>query len=315
MYGNVLSAPERQFVICYFGSKGPGKTMKSTFPVVAGLILASVCIRGQVPSPAFEAASVKPASQSAPMISCSGGPTTSDPGLWRCSNTPLGFLISQAFGFEAYQFRPNDPCCGERFDFSAKVPDGTTNQEFHQMMQNLLEDRFKLKLHFEKKEMAIYNLVVAESGLKMKETAADALLEPNDPWSPSQFTVGKDGYPIFPAGHGGLAGMKGHYLWIGTNVSLHEITKTLSFYLRRPVVDATGLTGKYNVHLKWWIDIAWALEQAGYPDVAENLPDQGAPGPPLIRAVQDQLGLKLISGRGFGDIVVIDHREKAPTGN
>jgi uncharacterized protein (TIGR03435 family) len=96
---------------------------------------------------------------------------------------------------------------------------------------------------------------------------------------------------------------------------LPEIIKTLSFYLGRPVTDATGLTGKYDIDMRWGIDIAWALETSGHSEEIENLPDSGPIGPPLIRAVQDQLGLKLNSKKGHGDIVVIDHLEKAPTAN
>lgn len=225
---------------------------------------------------------------------------------------PLWFLISQAYGFEAYQFRPNDPCCRERFDFNARVPQGITREQFHRMIQTLLEDRFKLKLHHVKKEMATYELTVAENGPKMKQSEAKAGWETEDTWPSPTYTVGKDGYPVFSAGRGGLAGGNGHYRWVGFNVSMQEMTKTFSFYLGRPVVDATRLNGKYGVDLKWWIDPYWL---PGHEDEIKDLPDLGRPGPTLIRAVQEQLGLKLTPGKGLGDIVVIDHLEKAPTPN
>lgn len=290
--------------------------MRTPILAVACVILAWTCAHGQAPHPpSFEVASIKPASPTDSGISCTGGPGTTDPGLFRCSNVPLGLLIYQAYDFQAYQFRPNDPCCLERIDVSAKAPAGTTKEQFHRMIQNLLEDRFKLKLHQEKKEMATYQLTVGEGGLKMKEPAASASVQPEDPWAPPKFTTGKDGYPVFATGHGGLAGASGHNRWVGFNVPMQEIVKTLSFYSGRPVVDATGLTGTYDVDLRWWVDVAWALEQSGHRDLAEGLPDPGAPGPPLVRAVQDQLGLKLTSRKGFGSIVVIDHLEKAPAEN
>lgn len=264
---------------------------------------------------AFEVASVKPASLSAHSIECSGGPGTSDPGTWRCSNVPLGFLISQAYGFEAYQFRPNHPCCQARFDFTAKVPKGTTKEQFQRMLQNLLAERFKLTLHLERKEMAIYELTVAENGLKMKESAQDAVPAQADPWEIPKYSMGKDGYPVFPAGRAGLAGPNGHYRWIGFNLSIPEIVKTLSFHLGRPVIDSTGLTRKYDIDMRWGVDVAWQLEAAGLRDRIAELPDTGPTGPTLLRAVQDQLGLKLNSGKGLGDIVVVDHLEKVPTEN
>ena len=89
--------------------------------------LASVCAFGQaVDRPTFEVASIKPALSTA--IKCSGGPGTTDPGTWICSSVPLAFVITNAYGFEAYQFYPHDPCCQARFDFIAKVPAGTTKE-------------------------------------------------------------------------------------------------------------------------------------------------------------------------------------------
>jgi len=290
--------------------------MRPPILVLTCLTLARICTYGQkADAPSFEVASVKPASPSASAILCSGGPGTTSPGIWRCSNVPLGFLISRAYGFEAYQFRPNHPCCQARFDFTAKVPEGTTREQFQRMIRNLLEERFKLRLHHQQKEMAIYELTVGEKGLKMKESAPSASPEPEDPWALPEYSMGKDGYPVFPAGRGGLAELGGHYRWTGFNVSVQEIVKTLSFHLGRPVVDATGLRGKYDIDMRWGVDVAWLLERAGLRDEIGELPDTGPPGPTLIRAVQDQLGLKLNSRKGPGDIVVIDHLDKVPTGN
>ncbi len=96
---------------------------------------------------------------------------------------------------------------------------------------------------------------------------------------------------------------------------MQETGRTLSFYLGGPVVDATGLTGKYDIDMRWGIDLAWLLESSGHRDEIGTLPDNGPPGPTLIRPVQDQLGLKLNSRKGLGDIVVIDHLEKVSTEN
>ncbi len=267
-------------------------------------------------APSFEVASVKPASPSATAISCSGGPGTTSPGIWRCSNVPLAFLIARSYGFQAYQFTPRAPCCQGRFDFTAKVPEGATKEQFQRMIQKLLEERLKLKFHHEQKEMTIYELTVGEKGPKVKESAPDASSEPEDPWAPPEFRMGVDGYPVFPAGRGGLAaGANGHYRWTGFHVSMREIVTTLSFHLGRPVVDATGLKGNYDIDMKWGVDVAWLLESAGLRDQIAELPDTGPTGPTLIRAVQDQLGLKLNSKKGLGDIVVVDHVEKVPTEN
>lgn len=229
---------------------------------------------------------------------------------------PVGLLISRAYGFEAYQFRPNDPCCRARFDVTVKTPEGATQEQFRRMMRKLLENRFQLKLHYEKKNMVVYELTVASGGPKLKEAATKPAPDPDDPWVAPQYSMGKDGYPIFPAGRGGLAGPNGHYRWVGFNVSMPEITKTLSFHLGGPVIDSTGLTGTYDIDLRWWIDSRWALERAGIPqEEIKDLPDLGKSGPPLIRAVREQLGLRLTRGKGVGEIVKIDHLRSVPTEN
>jgi uncharacterized protein (TIGR03435 family) len=263
----------------------------------------------------FDVASVKPASPDQRAIQCSGGPGTGSPGVWRCSNVPLGFVITRAYAFEAYQFPPHHPCCLGRFDFAAKLPAGATQAQFRKMLQNLLAERFKLALHLEAKEMPVFELTVAEKGLKMKPSPPDAASPAEDPWAPSPSTTGKDGYPEFPSGHGGLAGAGGRYRWTGFHVSMAEIASTLSFHLGRPVIDATGLTGTYDLDLKWTIDVAWLLENAGMRDQIPELAKDAPTGPNLLHAVQDQLGLKLTSKKGQGEVVVIDHVEKVPTSN
>ena len=263
----------------------------------------------------FEVASVKPASPDERRIECSGGPGTGSPGVWRCLNVPLSFVITHAYDFQAYQFPPNSNCCRERYDFETKLPEQTTTAQFRQMLQHLLAERFKLALHHDQKEMDVFDLSVAEKGLKMKEARPDAAPPEQDPWEITPFTTGKDGYPEFPAGRSGLQGMSGHYHWVAFGIAVPEMIKTLSFHLGRPVLDSTGLKGKYDFDLKWYVDIAWNLENSGHRDLIPELGDTGPAGPSLTRAVQDQLGLKLTSRKGTGDVVIIDHVEKMPVGN
>jgi uncharacterized protein (TIGR03435 family) len=287
-------------------------------PVLAAIcmILALSLSYGQANGAlSFEAASIKPASPSAPAIGCTGGPGTSDPVTWKCENVPLNFLITYGYGFAPYQFSRHNPCCEDRFDVSAKVPPGATKHQFQQMLQNLVAERFGFAFHYDRKETAAYELTVGEKGPKMKKSASDAAPVDQDPFDTPEHTIGKDGYPVFPPGVAGYAGMNNRHRWTGYNVSMQEIVKTLSFYLGRPVIDGTGLTGRFDIDLKWATDVALALEMAGRPEEAAEVPDLGTPGPTLIRAVQDQLGLKLTSTKGPGDLVVIDHIEKFPSDN
>jgi len=127
------------------------------------LVLSSVTLAyGQAANPlSFEVASVKPASPSATRRACSGGPGTTDPGTWTCTNVPLAFVVSTAYGIQAPQFTPRESCCQAAFDFAAKVPAGATKEQFLQMLRNLLVERFKFAFHHEQKEMPIYELTVA----------------------------------------------------------------------------------------------------------------------------------------------------------
>jgi uncharacterized protein (TIGR03435 family) len=291
--------------------------MRSPILPLACLVVAQLCAYGQTTdAQSFEVASVKPASPPVAPIRCSGGPGSSDPGLWRCSNVPVGILIAKAYGFEAYQFRPTDPCCRDRFDVKASVPSGATPEQFRGMMQKLLEDRFQLKFHIEKKNMTVYDLTVAAGGAKLKGAARRSASGAEDPWAFPEYSMGKDGYPVFPATRGGLAGPNGNYRWVGFHVSMQEIAKTLSSQLGAPVIDSTGLQGTYDIDLRWWVDTRWSLERAGLPqNELDELADRGRPGPTLIRAAQEQVGLRLTARKGMGGIVVIDHLQKVPTEN
>jgi uncharacterized protein (TIGR03435 family) len=226
---------------------------------------------------------------------------------------PLAAFIIQAYGFEAYQFHPHSSCCRDEFDIVAKVPEGTAKEQFRQMLQNLLVERLQFKFHYEQKEMPIFELTVGKKGLKMKESAPDAVSTPEEfPWESAEntFEIGKDGCPVFPAGRGGRTeGRPGCNRWTGFNLSMQEIVKTLSFNLGRKIVDATGLKGKYD------IDITWYREWSGPQELVGEEPADFPHGPSFTHAVRDQLGLELISKQGPGDIVVVDHVEKVPTEN
>ena len=83
---------------------------------------------------------MKPASPNSNLIMCTGGPGTADPGIWRCTNVSVSFLIFKAFDYPPYQFDPGARCCQNRVDVLAKVPAKTTREQFLRLQQNLLRD-------------------------------------------------------------------------------------------------------------------------------------------------------------------------------
>ena len=146
------------------------------------------------------------------------------------------------------------------------------------MMQTFLADRFKLSVHWEKRSMPVYVLVVAPGGFKLK---------PSDPKNDPPRAPGSIGCPpedrachIMPMG----------------SVAVPEFAGALGGIVGRPVIDQTGLTGTYYIDLKW----------AGDASADSPLPSL----PTSLRAV----GLEMKSQTGPVDVLVIDHAEK-PTPN
>jgi uncharacterized protein (TIGR03435 family) len=139
------------------------------------------------------------------------------------------------------------------------------------MLQAMLADRCKLKVHLETKELPVYDLVIARGGLKMKEAA------PGEEHT-GRFSVGE---------------------LIGHDMPIENLVFALPSD-GRSVVDKTGLGDK-----KFDFDLKWT------PD---NRIEAGDSGPSLFTALEVQLGLKLVSSKAFGKVLVIDHIER-PTPN
>jgi uncharacterized protein (TIGR03435 family) len=254
-------------------------------------------------SPQFEVASIKPSAPPAGgrmRMQWRGGPGTDDPGLFTCENWPVSQLIVQAFDLKDYQISGPDWMTSTRFTISAKIAEGTTEAQFHMMMQNLLADRLKLKFHFEKKETQAYDLLVAKNGPKMKESTG--ALDPDE--RPGRLTERKmdaEGFPVLPAGRAPM-----QMVISGGQTTARHAEETMEQFavdvgneIGHPVTDATGLKGKYDFTLHW-IGARAAVDDTG---------------PNLFRALQEQLGLKLEAKKGMADILIVDHLEKTPTEN
>jgi uncharacterized protein (TIGR03435 family) len=243
--------------------------------------------------PSFEVASVKVAEQPKPdaqgrlfvMRGCRGGPGTSDPGTLTCDNTPLKQLLVKAYDLKNYQVEGPAWLDSDGFDIVAKIPAGTSKQQFNLMLQSLLAERFKVAVHRETKTLPVYALTVGKNGPKLKEVdaatleaskAADAAapapargstpLPPPPPPPPG--TIGMSYSTSVPGaamGPGGMPAMaKGPNARMGMTVNNGSMVRTLSGYitmtqvagalsnaLNRPVLDLTELTATYDVDLTW----------------------------------------------------------------
>lgn len=251
---------------------------------------------------AFDAATVKPATRLGPIglrSDQTGGPGTSDPGLFTCRNCSLYWVLADAYPIHGYDFSGPDWLQNQRFDFFAKIPAGATREEFQKMLQNLLVEKFKLSVHRETRPMQVYELTVAKNGPKVKQGVPKEPQESDSASGPLKRDA--DGFPILTGGMS-MAITPGHARLHSENQTMAWFAERLSQQLQMPVTDATGLAGTYEFTLSW----SWEQDTPGAQLSAQQ---------DLVRAVQSQLGFKLERKRGKGEVLVVDHVEKTPIEN
>ena len=296
----------------------------------AAVLLCASQVLGQQPNSksTFEAASIKPAALQAMgrmQGDWAGGPGTRDPGRMRFTDMTLRMLIMRAYEVQSFQVSGPSWMDSQHFDIIAKVPDGATRQDAQMMLQNLLADRFHLRLHEETKEASVYELVVAKGGIKIKEAAQTAAAPAEAPAVPTPRPPLRDKNGLLRTPHGQLgiqATSNGRMRMQGDAVTMARLTEVLGMTLVRPVVDKTGLTGAYDVAFDFSAEGMGPGPKAPAPgpgpgggNPAEAPRDSSDSGPTLFAALQQQLGLKLESRRGPVVLLVVDRADKTPTGN
>jgi uncharacterized protein (TIGR03435 family) len=265
--------------------------------------------------PTFEVASIKLIDSTAV-----GGISFQPNGRFTATNVTLRRLILIAFGLPEYQLQLMSlPSWNISTRFQVLAMDGEPSPpdaaaqrgetRLNKMLQNLLVERFKLAVHHETRELPIYNLVLARTdarpGPKLRPSNGDC-----DAVIAARAAARASGAaeapppPLKPGERPTCAqtGVPGHI--IGQGETIPNFANLLTLLLERgmrPVIDKTGLTGRFD------FDIVYTPE----PDPARGgLPPGVDPnGPPIFTALQEQLGLKLESTKAPYDIVVIDHAE------
>jgi uncharacterized protein (TIGR03435 family) len=283
----------------------------------AGLcVLACALAFGQpTQSLTFEVASVKPSAPVPPSGGvyfgpARGGPGTPDPGQITWSYARLIDLLMTAYDVKAYQISGPPWMATERYNVIAKVPEGATKEQVNVMWQNLLAERFGVVLHHESKEFQVEELVVAKGGLKLKESTdddpgaegppkMDKKGDLNGPGLVTMITMGPNG----PSAH-----------TVAKAQPLSKLTTMLGNQINGPVLDKTGLTGKYDFNIEFTPYLPPGVQGPG-PASATPGDNTSEPGPNLADAVQRQLGLRLVASKAKLDVVVIDKAEKVPTAN
>jgi bla regulator protein blaR1 len=279
-------------------------------PIGVGM-MSTPAIRAQTSAgkPQYEVASIRrcegPAGRGAPK-SANGNPPVS-PGRLNMCATPWIFINVAYLAFadghrnpQPYPKIEGDPAWirSEFFQINSKAEDEHASPEMVQgpMLQALLEDRFKLKVHRETREAPVYALTVAKGGPKLKPSK-DGTCTPRDPSNPPQDPTSTCGTPIF--------GSKGpNMTWDVRRWSIGEFFTFIGGLLDRPVINKTGIMGNFDFHLEFVPDDA----TPGVFLPALSLDPTG--GTSIFTAVQEQLGLKLESAKGPREYLVIDHVER-----
>jgi uncharacterized protein (TIGR03435 family) len=235
------------------------------------------------------------------------------------ANYPMSGLIQRAYGRLKLGFPPppigsTPPVSGgpawiysDYYLINAQTAQKASTEAMEgPMLQALLEDRFKLKVHRETRQVPVYVLTVAKGGSKLQQVSQGSCVPPdNSTWPMPALPPGKH-YCV-------SRGAGGRY---GPNTKLHEdeatvdyMCKMLQLVMDRPVIDKTGLKGQYKFDLEFAID--QSTPNVIGPEYAQPSDDPPAPS---IFTVMQQLGLKLEAAKGPRDFLVIDHVER-PTPN
>jgi uncharacterized protein (TIGR03435 family) len=202
-------------------------------------------------------------------------------------NTSVSDLITFAYDLHARQISGGPGWIEvDKFDVAGE-PDteGVPNpRQLKLMIQKLLADRFQLTFHRDKKELSVYALTVAKAGPKLTKNEGN----PNS---------------LPSLGFGRLGQL------VVRNASMADFTSVMqTTALDRPVVDQTGLAGRFDFTLNWTPDeFQFAgMNRAGAPPAPEN----GEAPPDLYTAIQQQIGLKLESMKAPAEVLVIDRVQK-----
>ncbi len=251
--------------------------------LTAALLLHSQA--GPAPEPAFEVASIKP-SRSSGGSGPSGGPGSSDPGRYTYPGATLEDLIVTAYHVDYFQISSHVPLDRQPFDLVAKVPPAATLEQFRAMLRNLLAERFHLRTHTETRDFPGYELQIAREGFKLKEAAAS-----DHPEMRSTHTA------------------SGAYFLVKLTAR-HQPMSMFAQWLNppdgQPVVDRTGLHGRYDFTLEYTYEMGNAAADAGLPPPV---------APDLFTALRRQLGLQLVRKKVPFPVVVVDSTDLRPIQN
>lgn len=288
--------------------------------VTTGLLI-SVAAFAQTtpPEPEFEVATIKPSAP--PSMGQVNVGVHVDGAQVRITYRSLQEYISSAYRLKVYQVVGPDWLASQRFDVSAKLPEGAQQDQVPAMLRSLLADRFHMKAHRETREFPVYGLVVAKGGPKMKEVPPDPAAAGGAPGrgAINVTASGGRGGTVINYGNGATFSM-GNEKFEGRKLNMTVLADALGRFIDRPVVDMTELKGNYDFTMEmseqdFRAMMIRAALSAGVPlpPEAARLMESAA-GDSLLTAVQS-LGLKLEPRKAPLEVLVVDQMEKTPVDN
>ncbi len=285
-----------------------------------GVLLSAAALFAQNPArPAFEVASIRPAGDAPPQGVAVG--VHIDGSQFRSTFLTLKDYVGLAYRLKLYQISGPDWIGTDRFNVAASIPDGVLPAQVPGMMQSLLEERFQMKTHREKKDFPVYALVVDKGGFKMTEAPPLPELEKLDARAPQSFTGAGSNQGISVTLGPGSSFTFSNNKFEAHRLTMAAVAGSLERFLDRPVVDMTDLKGSYDFSVDVTPEdyrsmLLRSAVVAGVvlpPEVLRLL--DGATSPESLFDGLAKLGLKLDARKAPLDLLVIDSVLKTPTEN
>ena len=267
-------------------------------------------------SPQFEVATVRPTTlTSEPALNVT---VTLGPSQVRIAALPMRDIIALAHRIQPNQVIGPDWIQSTPFDITAALPAGSRSQQIPDMLQALLAERFGLATHREMRQTAVYALVVGKPPLRLQQRSLEAQREPPmdaQTWALSGNTSGLSN----DLGNGSSYSFAiGRFE--GKKLSVQSLATELTRYSPRPIVDATDLSGEFDVSFQVSSEgyrqmLMRAAYNSGIPIPQQMLLQMDSAGVDHLIEAVEQLGLKLESRRMPVDVTVIDVIRRTPTEN
>ena len=220
----------------------------------------------------------------------------------------LDTLIHYAYGVKGYQVSVPAALNEARFDILAKIPEGASKEQVPEMLQSLLADRFKLVFHRENREIAIYALVVAKGGPKLKESVGEP-----DPAEAKSVRL-PDGSAIAVTRLGDqvrlASGSDGVLRVESPRMKMAGLADMVQRFVDRPVVDMTELNGYFQIAFDTSL---WGAKGPPPPQTAAPADPVSDPGPALVFTSIQKLGLRLEARKGPVEMIVVNSAETKPS--